>query len=149
MYEDECNILGMDLPFRGLHNDRYSLDVWLDPNPIFIAMPRGDLFSLLSSELSTIFFVSFIMHLMSLSSDTQSRAISLGHLQEFRLESILNIWYLRNNDHYVTRKPFNKDAYMFMLISVKLRREQPKGKALLIKCIGVILLSSLNGLLHA
>jgi len=127
MYEDECNILGMDLPFRGLHNDRYSLDVWLDPNPIFIAMPRGDLFSLLSSELSTIFFVSFIMHLMSLSSNTQSRAISLGHLQEFRLESILNNCYLRNNDNYVTRKPFNKDAYMFMLISVKLRREQPKG----------------------
>jgi hypothetical protein len=67
------------------------------------------------------------MHLMSLSSNTQSRAISLGHLQEFRLESILNNCYLRNNDNYVTRKPFNKDAYMFMLISVKLRREQPKG----------------------
>ena len=127
MYEDECNILGMDSPFRGWHNDRYSLDVWSDPNPIFITIPGGDLFSLLSSELSTIFFVSFIMHLMSLSSNTQSRAISLGHLQEFRLESILNNCYLRNNDNYVTRKPFNKDAYMFMLISVKLRREQPKG----------------------
>jgi hypothetical protein len=41
------------------------LDVWSDSNPIFIAMPRADLFSLLSSELSVIFLVSFIMHLMS------------------------------------------------------------------------------------
>jgi hypothetical protein len=67
------------------------------------------------------------MHLMSLSSGIQSRAVSLGHLQGFRLESILNNCYLRNSNHYVTRKPCNKDAYTFKLISVKLRRDQPKG----------------------
>jgi len=126
MHEDECNILGMDSPFMGWHNNHYSLDVWSDSNPIFIAMPKGNLFSLLSSELSTIFLVSFIMHLMSLSSGIQSRVVSLGHLQGFRLESILNNCYLRNNDHYVTRKPFKKNAYTFKLISVKLHRDQPK-----------------------
>ena len=69
MHEDEYNISGMDSPFGGWHTDRYSLNVWSDPNPIFIAMLRGDLYSILSSELSATFLVSFIMHLMSLSSD--------------------------------------------------------------------------------
>jgi len=77
MHEDEYNILGMESPFGGWHNDHYSLNVWSDPNPIFIAMPRGDLFSVLSYELSTTFLVSFIMHIMSLSSGI-SPTSSLG-----------------------------------------------------------------------
>jgi len=40
-------------------------------------MPRGDLFSILSSKLSATFLVSFIMHLMSLSSGI-SPTSSLG-----------------------------------------------------------------------
>jgi CTP:phosphocholine cytidylyltransferase-like protein len=70
--------------------------------------------------------VSFIMHLMSLSSGIQYRVVSLGHLQGFRLDSILNNCYLRNSDHYVTRKLFKKNAYTFKIISVKLHRDQPK-----------------------
>ena len=72
MHKDECNILGMDSPFEGWHSDRYSLNVWSDSNSIFIAMPRGDLFSLLSFELLATFLVSFIMHLMSLSNSISS-----------------------------------------------------------------------------
>jgi len=67
MHKDECNILGMDSPFKGWHNDRY-FDMRSDPNSICIDIPRGDLFSLLSSELSATFLVSFIMHLIYLSS---------------------------------------------------------------------------------
>ena len=55
MHKDECNIWGMDSPFEGWHNDHYSLNVWSDSNSIFIAMPRGDLFNLLPSELSALY----------------------------------------------------------------------------------------------
>jgi len=35
--------------------NRYSLDVWSDLYLILIAMPRGDLFNLLPSELSALY----------------------------------------------------------------------------------------------
>jgi len=120
MHEDECNIWGMDLPFGGWHNDRYSLDVWSDPNPIFIAMPIGDLFNLLSSELSATFLVPFIVHLISLSSGI-SPTSSLG-------QSPLVICKDSDSSPYLTIvilgiAVITSPESTFKLISVNLRRD--------------------------
>jgi len=114
MHEDEYNILGMDSPFGGWHNDRYSLNVWSDPNPIFIAMLRGDLFSVLSSELLATFLVSFIMHLMSLGSGI-SPTSSLGqspsvickdsNSSPYSTVVILGIAVIMSPESLVTRTP--------------------------------------------